>query len=198
MRSAMLLRPAALALVLSLGGCLSLGGAKAPDELFTLTAEKGATAGAAASAKPGDAIMVMEPEADRRLAVQRVPVQIDAARVAYLKKAMWVERPTRLFRSLLAERLRGAGGRLVLEDDQPSTMVGQRLSGRLLDMGYDAREQAVVVRFEALRTMPDGTIATRRFESVARGVSPKPEQVGPALNKAANVVAAQVVEWIGS
>ncbi|GGZ92632.1 ABC-type transport auxiliary lipoprotein family protein [Novosphingobium arvoryzae] len=189
----------AAALVLS--GCLGLGGGKAPPSLLSLTPAKSAPAGAVASGTGATAIMVMEPDTDKRLAVQRVPVQVSASSIAYLKDALWVERPARLFRGLLAETLRaqplpGGGGRLVLEDDQAAPLIGTRLSGRLLDMGYDAREMAVVVRFDAFRTGPSGEVATRRFESVVSGVSAKPDAVGAALNRAANDVAGQVAEWM--
>ena len=179
-----------------LGGCVSLGG-KVPPTLFTLTAQQSAPAGNMAGGSPAQAIMVMQPETDQRLAVLRVPVRIDDAQVAYLQDAQWVDRPARLLRSLIAETLRAKGGRLVLEDDQAAKLVGTRLSGRLLDMGYDARAMAVVVRIDAVRTDAKGIIATRRFEAEVPGVSAKPEQVGPALNKAANQVAMEIAEWVG-
>lgn len=184
------------AAALLLAGCVSLGGGKVPPNLFTLTSAQSAPAGATASGTRSDAVMVMEPETDRRLAVLRVPVQIDDARVAYLQDAQWVERPARLFRGLIAETLRAKSGRLVLEDDQATTTPGVRLSGRLLDMGYDTRLMAVVVRFDAIRTSAKGEVTTRRFEAAVAGVAATPEQVGPALNKAANDVAAQVAEWM--
>lgn len=184
------------AAVLLLSGCLSLGG-KAPPTLFTLGATRGAAAGASTTGKVADALVVAEPEVDRRLGVQRVAVQVDASNVAYLKDAMWVERPSRLFRALLAETLRAKGGRLVFEDDQPLAGSARRLSGRLIDMGYDVRAQAAVVRFEAVRDLGNGEVSVRRFEAVESGVSAKPESVGPALNRAANKVAAEVADWVG-
>lgn len=187
----------AAAASLALTGCLGLGGGKPPPSLLSLTPAKSAPAGTVASGTGATAIMVMEPDTDKRLAVQRVPVQVSASSVAYLKNAMWVERPARLFRGLLAETLRAqAGGRLVLEDDQAAPLIGTRLSGRLLDMGYDAQKMAVVVRFDAFRTGPKGEVATRRFESVVSGVSAKPDAVGAALNRAANDVAGQVAVWM--
>lgn len=197
-----LLRFAALlALPLALSACVSLGGggAKLPASLLTLTPAKTAPAGSAASATAAEALMVMEPETDQSLSVLRVPVQVDDANIAYLKDALWVERPARLFRGLLAETLRAKTGRLVLEDSQASVPVaGTRLSGRLIAMGYDARSGSVVVRYDAIRTGPNGEVQTKRFESVVDGVAPVPAEVGPALNKAANDVAGQVAEWMGS
>ncbi|MDE2412086.1 MAG: membrane integrity-associated transporter subunit PqiC [Sphingomonadales bacterium] len=190
----------ALALALSLGGCLGglAGGAKPPPALLRLVPAEAAPAGSSASGKPTEAIMVMEPETENRLAVLRVPVQINAVDVAYLKDAQWVERPARQFRALLAERLRAKGGRLVLEDDQPVPATGTRLGGKLIDLDYDARRQSAVVRFDALRTTPAGQVTTRRFEAVVPTASAKPTAVGNALNQAANDVAGQVVEWMGS
>jgi cholesterol transport system auxiliary component len=195
MRADLLLKSTPVLAVLLLGGCLSLGG-KVPDTLFTLTAEKPVAAGTAISGKPAEAIVVFEPETDRRLAVQRVAVQIDPTNVAYLQKAMWVERPARLFQTLLAESIRSKSGKLVmLADDNPGTGA-LRLSGRLLDMGYDAPGLRVVVRFDAMRTDGSGTVSTKRFESVVNGVAADAAQVAPALNQAANEVAQQVADWL--
>ena len=185
----------ALALALTLPGCLSLGG-KPPPTLLTLTAAAPVPAGTVTSGDPRSAIMVMEPETDQRLAVVRVPVQIDDTNVTYVKNAAWVERPARLFRALLAETLRGKTNALVLEDTQAAANVGVRVSGRLIDMGYDARTGSVVVRYEAIRGGPSGPVVTKRFESVIPGIQAKPEFIGPALNRAANDVAGQVAAWI--
>ena len=185
-----------LALALALSGCLSLGG-KVPPTLLTLTPAATVPAGTVTSGDPKTAIMVMEPETDQRLAVVRVPVQIDDTNVAYVKNAAWVERPARLFRALLAETLRSKTSALVLEDTQAAANIGLRVSGRLIDMGYDARTGSIVVRFEAIRsTTGNVVVSTKRFESVVAGVEAKPEAIGPALNRAANDVAGLVAAWI--
>jgi cholesterol transport system auxiliary component len=190
-----LARLAPLALLLALGGCVSLGG-KVPDTLFTLTPEKSLPTGTTITGKPAEAIVIFEPETDRRLGVQRVAVQIDGSNVAYLQQAMWVERPARLFQGLLAETIRAKTGKLVLlADDNPGTGA-TRISGRLLDMGYDARSMSVVVRFDALRTDGSGTVSTKRFESTIAGIAPDAVQVAPALNQASNEVAQQVADWL--
>ena len=189
--------PGLLALMLALSGCLSLGD-KPPPTLLTLTPAMPIPAGTVTSGDPRSAIMVMEPETDQRLAVVRVPVQIDDTNVAYIKGAAWVERPARLFRALLAETLRGKTNSLVLEDTQAAASVGVRLSGRLIDLGYDARTSSVVVRYEAIRSGPAGAVVTKRFESVVPGIAAKPEFIGPALNRAANDVAGQVAAWVTS
>ena len=185
------------ALALALSACVNLGGGKAPPTLVSLTPASAPAAGANASGTARDALVVAEPETDRRLAVQRIPVQIDDANVAYLQDAQWVERPARLFRALLAETIRAKSGRLVIEDNQAEATGNTRLAGRLLDMGYDARRQAVVVRYDAIREERGGAITTRRFEAVVPGVEPKTASVGPALNQAANQVAQQVADWVG-
>lgn len=181
----------------ALAGCVNLGGGKPPPTLVSLTSASSAPAGTAVSGSLNDALVIAEPETDRRLAVQRIPVQIDEANVAYLQNAQWVERPARLFRGLLAETIRAKSGRLVVEDNQIEAGGSGRLAGRLLDMGYDARRQAVIVRYDAIREAKGGAITTRRFEAVVPGVQPKAEFVGPALNQAANQVAQQVADWVG-
>ncbi len=128
------------------------------------------------------------------LNVTRVAVQVDGSNVAYVKKALWVERPARLFARLLAETIR-AKGRLVLENE-PGSGSSQVLSGRLLAMGYDAASQSAVVRFDAIRTS-GGQISTRRFEASQPAGEGEGAVLGPALNRAANDVARQVAEWVG-
>jgi cholesterol transport system auxiliary component len=186
----------ALAALLLLGGCISLGG-KTPKQLIRLTAETTAPAGDMGSASLHDALVVLDPESDRRLDVQRVPVQIDDATIAYLKDATWVERPARQFRRLLAETIRAKGKRLVVEQGDASEGGKSTLSGRLLDMGYDARSQSVVLRFDAIREDAAGNVTSRRFEATVPGVSANVQAVAPALNKAANEVASEVADWMG-
>ncbi len=181
--------------ILLLGGCLSFG-PKVPATLFDLTPDTVAAPGSGTSGTLESAILVLEPEAEQRLDVTRVPVQIDDANVAYVKDAMWIERPARLFQRLVAETLRAKGSRLVLDTD-PGAGNTLRLGGRLLDMGYDARTLEAVVRFDAVRTQPGGRIDTRRFEARVPNVSAKPAVLGPALDSAANQVAIQVAEWVG-
>ena len=184
----------ALGLVLVLGGCF--GGAKVPDTLLTLTPVDSAQAGSGTTGTLSNAIAVIEPAVPQKLDVKRIPVQVSAASVAYLQDMAWVEKPARLFRQMLAETIRAEGKWLVLDGTDRQYSASTRLTGQLLEMGYDAPSQSAVVRFEAVLEGPGGTLATRRFESVVKGIGPKSAQVGPALNDAANDVARQVVEWI--
>lgn len=188
--------PLALALVLS--GCIGLGGGgKVPPSLMRLTPARLVEPGSALSGKAGDAIVVLDPETDRSLDNTRVAVQVDDANVAYLKDGQWVERPAHLFAGLVAETIRAGGKHLVLSADEASIAGGSRLGGELLEFGFDARDQSVVVRYDAVWTAPGGAVSTKRFEARVPGVAAKPEAVAPALNKAANQVAAQVAEWVG-
>lgn len=189
------LRLAPLGALVLLAGCLSVGG-DAPRQMITLTAIRSAPAGALGSDKAGPPLVMLDLEADRRIDVQRVLVQIDDATIAYLTDAVWVERPARPFRRLVAEAIRVKTGRLVLEPGDEATIGKEALSGRLLDIGYHARDQKVVVRFDAIRTDASGAVRARRFEAEVGGIGPKAEQVAPALNKAANDVATQVADWV--
>ncbi len=187
---------APLLLIPALSGCinLGLGSAKTPPALLTLTPDNAPVDGSIASGRPDTALTVLEPVAAAKLAVVRLPVAIDASRVAYLKQAQWVERPSRLFQHLLAETLRARGKRLVIEGDGGSH--GPVLSGRLIDFGYDAATHAAIARLDATRQLPDGTIETRRFESSVAQVNPEAGAVGAALNQAANQVAKAVADWV--
>lgn len=177
----------------ALAGCVSLG-PKIPDTLLALTAEAAPAAGTGTNGTLASALVVLEPAAEARLAVTRVPVQIDDANLAYLKGTMWVERPSRLFQRLLAETIRARGKRLVIEGDPGAG--SHQLAGRLLDMGWDARSRMVVVRYDAVR-QSGGKVETRRFESTVPVAEADPRLIGPALNQAANDVARQVADWVG-
>ena len=188
------LLPVALALVLS--GCVSLS-PDPPESLLTLTAARTAPAGAAVSGEAATALAVVEPATDQRLNVVRVPVQVSDSDLAYLKDAIWVEKPARLFQRLLAETIRSGGTRLVVAEGDLGYTAATKLSGRLLDMGYDAASGSVVVRYDAVLATADGKVRSRRFENRVSGVEAKAEAVGPALNEAANAVAGDVAAWVG-
>ena len=187
---------AAITVLALLAGCVSLGG-KPPKQMIGLTAEAMAPAGALPNGKLGTTLIVLDPQTERRLDVQRVAVQVSDTDIAYVKDVTWVERPARLFRHLLAETIRARGKHLVLEASDQSPGGNLSLSGRLVDMGYDARNRSVVVRFDAMRVNAKGDIEAQRFEAIEAGVSPDGEDIAAALNRAANKVAAQVADWVG-
>lgn len=187
------LLPAIMALPLA--GCLSLGG-DPPDQLLTLTAAREAPAGFATSGPAGAALAVLEPNTSQRLNVTRVPVQTSDSSLAYIKDAVWVEKPARLFQNLLAETIRAGGNRLVIREGDLGQSAVTTLSGELLDMGYDVATASVVVRYDGVLQTPDGQVRSRRFEARVPTAA-EAASVAPALNEAANQVAGQVAEWVG-
>lgn len=184
------------AAVLGLSGCISLS-SEPPPSLLTLTASSTVAAGSISSGTADSAIKIMEPEVPQRLNVTRVPVQVDETEIAYLKDAVWVEKPARLFRRLLAETIRAKSNRLVIDGEDPGLIAKSQLRGTLRAFGYNAATSSVVMQFDATRAGADGTVETRRFESVQSGVAAEAGPVGDALNRAANDVAGQVADWAG-
>ena len=187
---------ALLAPAMVLAGCVSLG-SEPPASLLNLTPSQSAPAGSSASASRDEALAIYEPEVPAKIDVLRVPVQVSSTEIAYLKDAVWVEKPARLFRRLLAETVRVRTNRLVLDADDPGLSAQSRLRGVLREFGYDSSTSSVIVRYDAIRRSPDGTMETQRFEAVEEGVVAKAGPVGVALNQAANDVAAQVADWVG-
>ena len=185
----------ALAATLALSGCLGLGG-KAPEQLISLSPATTVQVGPATTGTMANAIIVLDPEADRSLDILRVPVRVNAATIAYLKDVGWVEKPARQFRSLLAETLRSRTDRLVIEDGDFDVAGGTLLAGRLLAMGYDAPSQSVVVRIDVQRQDKGSEVSSRRFEAVVPGIKAEAAPVAAALGQASNDVAAQVAAWI--
>ncbi|GAA4051476.1 ABC-type transport auxiliary lipoprotein family protein [Parerythrobacter jejuensis] len=183
------------AATLGLSACISLG-SEPPPSLLTLTAANGAPAGSGSTGTNENALSVIEPSAPQRLSVTRVPVQVDDATIAYLQDAVWVERPTRLFRRLLSETIRTRTGRVVIDGFDPTFATSQQLRGSLVEFGYDARSSSVIVRYDAMRDGENDTVVTQRFESVVSGVPAEAGPVGDALNRAANDVAGQVADWV--
>jgi cholesterol transport system auxiliary component len=182
-------------LALPLASCVSLG-ADPPPSLLNLTPASAAPSGASTTVPAAAALAVLEPSADQRLNVSRVPVQTSDSSLAYIKDAVWVEKPARLFQNLVAETIRARGNRLVVTEGDLGYNAATTLSGRLLDMGYDVATASVVVRYDGVLQRPDGQVQTRRFESRVPAAA-EANAVGPALNQAANQVASEVAEWVG-
>ena len=186
---------AALAALALTAGCINLG-SKPPPRLIALTPQAAAPSGALTGGPIAGALLVLDPAADRRLDVTRVAVQVNDAEVAYLKDAAWVERPARQMRRMLAETIRTKGRRLVLEGTDADTGAKAILSGRLIDCGYDAASQSVVVRLDAMLDPGDGAVRIQRFAATVAGVAAEPDLIAAALNQAANQVAGQVADWV--
>lgn len=189
------------ALALALSGCVSLG-VEVPESLLTLSPTATAPVGAGAEAGGTDmksAIAVLTPEVPAKLDVLRVPVNVSATEVAYLEDAIWIEKPARLFRRVLGETLRARSGEnapLILDSDDTPLRAGTFLRGTLMEMGYDAPTGEVVVRYDAIRSDAEGGAVTRRFEARESGIAAETASIGPALNRAANTVAAEVADWV--
>jgi len=185
-------------LALALAACISLGGPP-PESLLTLTPAVRAPAGdgpAAAEGRPVIAVLAIDTPA--KLDVLRVPVAVSATELAYLQDAFWVEKPARLFRRLVGETIRARNTALVVDGDDTATLASVTMRGTLSELDYDAQGAAVLVRFDAVRIGTDGSVATRRFEAREDGVAAEARAVGAALNRAANVVAGEVADWVAA
>jgi cholesterol transport system auxiliary component len=185
----------AAGVALCLAGC-SLGG-KAPKELYTLTPARSAPAGATAAGAASTALAVLEPGTPQRLGYTRIPVQVNPTTVEYLKDATWAEKPSRLFQRLLSETIRAKGTRLVVGDSDLQYAAAIKLTGQLIDFGYDAAGGSVVVRYDAVLQTGNQQVRTRRFEATVPGIAASGPAVSAALNQAANQVAGEVADWVG-
>ena len=104
---------AAPLVALALVGCF--GGAKVPPVLLTLSPESAATTQLTRAASAGEAVTIDVPVTAKELKSVRVPAQVGATSVAYVKDLQWVDTPDRLFQQLLAETVTRTTGRVVLE-----------------------------------------------------------------------------------
>ncbi len=187
----------ALALSVTLGGCVSFG-AKPPQQLLSLNAARQVQAGAPANAVQGPSLIVADPEAPKRLDTVRIPVQVSPTSVAYVVKVQWTDTPRHLFQGLLAETIAASGNRIVLDPGQYAGVPGQRLAGALVDFGIDAASHSAIVTYDAMLTKPGGEIIARQRFTAREPVSGKIEArtIGAPLNAAANKVAADVAAWL--
>ena len=190
--------PVALAITVSacsIGSMLG-GGGKTPTALLRLTPQAALQGDAARSASAGEAVTIAIPVIGKELRTTRVPA-ITYTQIAYIEDLQWVDTPDRLFQDLLAETVRRTTGRVVLDPKQSGLDPGITVSGQLHQFGYDAAEQAVIVRFDGALSTAGGTrVETRRFEARVPAAADA-ASVGPALNQAANQVALEAASWIG-
>lgn len=181
---------------LALSACLGGGGKKVPPTLLTLTSNASAPESINRAAAPGETITIDVPIISKELATTRVPALVGPAAVAYIEDLQWIESPDRLFQDLLQETVVRTTNRVVIDPRQSGFDSGIRLTGALSRFGYDAQEGMVVVRYDAALMASGGAqVQTRRFEAreQADGTA---STVGPALNAAANRVAAEVAQWV--
>lgn len=203
-RTPLMLVPLMLAVV-SLGGCIRFG-AEPPPSLLTLEAEAAVAPGQTTSSATARSIAVTPPVVPQELAVTRVPVRTGETGVAYLKDAVWVEAPSRMFARLLSDTIAVQTGRLVVGQRQSLADPGARLGGELRQFGLDADTSEAVVIYDAalIRDRPAGAaeraplaLEKRRFEARVPVAQITPAAAGLALNQAANQVAKDVAAWVG-
>ena len=198
MRQMTVVAAAALALGgCSLGGLLG-GGGDVPEALLTLTPSAPEPASVVRAANAGEAVTIRTPVIPEALRTVRVPVQEGPTAIAYVKDLQWVDTPNELFQDLLSETVTRMTSRVVLNPSQSALDPGLIVTGHLRRMGYDAQLGAVVVEYDANLSTAGGTrVETRRFEATAPADGTA-LTVAPALNQAANQVAMEFAQWIGS
>lgn len=185
----------ALLAVLPLAACF--GGAKAPPELLTLTAEHSRAPGEARAAREGHVITVAAPASPQEVAVNRIPVYVSPTAVQYLSGGQWVGKPADLFRQLLSETLAARTGWTVVDPGVYTQVQGMVLGGQLLRFGYDPTRGEAVVVYEASLARPDTSVATNRFEARVPVAAAEANAVAAGLNQASNQVATEVADWAG-
>lgn len=185
-----------LAPAFALAGCISFG-ANPPDSLLTLTPAVRVAAEAGRTVSTSETVMVAIPNVPQELRTNRVPVRSGRTEVAYLKDAQWVEMPSGLFASLLSETIAARTGRAVLDPRQFTFAPGVRLTGQLQIFGIDADGMEAIAVYDAVLGRGPDRIETRRFEARVPIGRIDVASAGPALNQAANQVAAAVADWIG-
>lgn len=186
-----------LVAALALPSCVSLSG-KAPTSMLTLTANSTVTAGTSNTGLAKDAMVVLVPEVPRKLDTNRVPVQINAGNIAYLKESVWTDKPAILMRQLLAETLAAKNGTLILSEVETAGKAENYLSGQLVEFGVDESGMEAVAIFDAVRIRKGQPVEKRRFDARKDLTKIEPEEVGEALNVVANKIAEDVATWLSA
>ncbi|KKC26466.1 ABC-type transport auxiliary lipoprotein family protein [Sphingomonas sp. SRS2] len=187
----------ALAAAGLLSGCISLG-EDPPKQLLGLTSDARVAADQGKVASDKNAISVAVPALPPALRNQRVAVQSGAA-FAYLPKSAWVDTPASMFRAVLAETIEAKTGRFVPDQRNGAITPDTRLGGTLSAFQLLGGQGKVVVMFDAtLSKSGSDQIRTRRFEATAPAGGEDPTSVSAALNRAANALAGDVADWVGT
>lgn len=180
-----------------LAGCISFG-AKPPAAYLTLDPATPLAVGETQSSSNAPTITIAVPAVPQELATQRIPVHEGGAAIAYVKDAMWVEQPSRLFARMLSDTVTARTGRVVLSSRQSLIDPGAQLTGELRRFGVDAAAGEAVVTFDASLMRGEAAVfEKRRFEARVPVVTVETAPVGAALNQAANKVAVEIADWIG-
>ena len=138
------------------------------------------------------------PAVPQEIGVTRVPVRSSATQIAYVKDAVWVEVPSRLFARLLGDTITARTGRVVVAPAGAPVPPAARLEGDLRNFGMDESSMEAVVTYDgALQRGEGAALERRRFEARVPVSAIDANTVGPALNQAANTVAGEVADWVG-
>jgi cholesterol transport system auxiliary component len=181
----------------ALSACVSFGGAEPPPSLLSLSADQKMSAGAMQSGPQAGSLVVALPAARQKLNTIRVPVQTTSTGIAYLKDAVWVDKPARLFQDLLSETIAAKNNRLVLTATEAGGNAHSYITGELVNFGLDGPSLTVTVTYDAVKMTKDKPVEKKRFEASETVFAAEPIPVGEGLNRAANKVAAEVAEWVG-
>jgi cholesterol transport system auxiliary component len=172
-------------------------GPKTPPVLMRLTPDQARPAGNSQTASASQTMTVVPPALPQELRTARVPVRTGGTAVAYLKNAQWVENPDALFARLVGETISARSGRVVLDPRQFTLDPGTRLTGTLQSFGIDGDTSEAVVVYDGVLARGADAVESRRFEARVPMPVVDAASAGPALNQAANRVAAEVAAWIG-
>ncbi len=183
-----------LAGALALSGCFGGGG---PSELLTLTPTQSMPTTGPRTAAEGRVITVTTPTVPQALNNNRIPVYVSETVIQYLPEAFWVDEPAELFRNLLSETISARTNYVVIDPALYTQTAGATLSGQMLRFGLDPARMEAVVQFEAAISRPNQQVLTNRFEARVPVAEASREAVAPALDQAANQVAAEVTAWLG-
>lgn len=199
------LLPALLALPLAAcGPMVQIGSGKGehPQVLYTLSAatpDRQAAGGETADAAidPASAISVAVPTTPAALQTLRIPVTLSDTEIQYVQSASWSEQPNILFQRLLADTLM-AQGISIIDLRSTGRTASRRLTGQLQHFGVDLRDgRRVHIRYDATLSGP-AHVHQRRFQQMVDIHGMTSAEIVTALNTAANAMAGEVADWIGS
>ena len=184
--------------IFCLSACVNLGKKSAPPPfLMTLEPTIFPATGSELRAQTGTSLAITEPSVPQKLRTTRIPVTLADNNVAYVKGVVWIERPSRLFRRLVAATVAAKHNRIILGESKNITVSSERLSGHLIDFGIDARSKEAVIIYQAsLVTNGGKLIVQRRFETREPVSKIETRAISKALNGAANMMAADVSDWL--
>jgi cholesterol transport system auxiliary component len=184
-----------IAAISTLSACVNFT-AKAPPALLILTASNSLAKDSVNAGDPANALVIQTPSVPRKLDTNRVPVQVDDSNIAYMKDAIWADKPAVLMQQLLAETIATKNKQLILDEAATNGKAVHFLNGTLLNFGINAQTNEAIVTYDALRMERGKIVEKRRFESRRPVLLVNAASSGPALNAAANEVAGQVADWM--